>query len=247
MYMTPKNSHTRITKEVILNKVHYFDDLYSMENVPYTINVELTAAPVDAINNQKEINIVHSTNFHKVNFFLDTIINESFLVSPKTADKMLGLFSEFDNNVLLSPDLGEASLGIMLHAKLNTITDQCFIGGLEIIDNRTKVCYTYYDDETEYDFLPSITDMILDGTIAFHELPWWFRNDISTFDGSAKDEEEYNFYLENHFDKVQEAVTHPLNELDSKIREAMSDSKTSGEIIDLEEFKKNKSWKPKLI
>ena len=106
---------------------------------------------------------------------------------------------------------------------------------------------SYYDDETEYDFLPSITDMILDGTIAFHELPWWFRNDISTFDGSAKDEEEYNFYLENHFDKVQEAVTHPLNELDSKIREAMSDSKTSGEIIDLEEFKKNKSWKPKLI
>ena len=248
MYTTPKNSHTRITKEVIINKVHFYDDLFSMENVPYTINIELTAAPVEAINDQDEINIVHSTNFHMINFFLDTVINESFLVGPKTADKLLSLFAEFDNNVILSPDLGEASLGIMLHAKLNTITDQCYIGALEVIDNRSKVCYTYYDDETDYEFLPTITDMILDGTMAFHEHAWWFRNDISTFDGSAKDEDEYNYYLENHFDKVQEAVTQPLEDLSSKIRQAMTSSKVSaGEIVDLEEFKKKKAWKPKLI
>ena len=135
----------------------------------------------------------------------------------------------------------------MLHAKINTITTDSFIGAVEIIDNRTNTCYTYYDDENEYVFLPSIEEMIIENGLAFHDQPWWFRNDISTYDGCAKDETEYNHYLENHFEKVQEAVKQPLLELDEKLREAMLDNKDPGEVIDLEEFKKKKSWKPKLI
>lgn len=247
MFTTIKNSHTRISKEVIINKIHNFDNLFSMENIPYTINVEITAEPGEPKPDQKEINISHSLNYHKINFLLETIINESFLVTPGTAEHLLNLFSEFDNNVILSPDNGEASLGVMLHAKINTITTDNFVGGIEVIDNRTNTCYTYYDDENEYVFLPSIQEMILENGIAFHEQPWWFRNDISTYDGCAKDENEYNHYLENHFEKVQEAVKQPLLELDEKLREAMLDNKDPGEIVDLEEFKKKKAWKPKLI
>ena len=247
MFTTIKNSHTRISKQVIVNKIHNFDNLYSMENIPYTINVEITAEPGEPKPDQKEINIVHSLNYHKINFLLETIINESYLVTPASAEHLLNLFSESDNNVSLSPDGGEASLGVMLHAKINTITTDSFIGGVEIIDNRTNTCYTYYDDENEYAPLPSIQEMILENGLAFHDQPWWFRNDISTYDGCAKDETEYNHYLENHFEKVQEAVKQPLLELDEKLREAMLDNKDPGEVIDLEEFKKKKSWKPKLI
>lgn len=247
MYTTLKNSNTRITKEIIINKIHLFDGLFSLESIPYTINIEITASPEEPAGDPKDINISHSINFHKVNFLFDTILNESFLVGPKTSEQLLNLFSEFDNNVILSPDLGEASLGVMLHAKLTTITKDCFVGAVEVIDNRSKVCYTYYDDENNYDYLPSITEMILDGQIAFHDVPWWYRNDISTYDGSARDEEEYNHYIENHFEKVQQAVTEPLQELDSKLKEAMlAGASTTGEIIDLEEFKK-KTWKPKII
>ena len=247
MYTTLKNSNTRITKEIIINKIHLFDGLFSLESIPYTINIEITASPDESTNDPKDINITHSINFHKVNFLFDTILNESFLVGPKTSEQLLNLFSEFDNNVILSPDLGEASLGVMLHAKLTTITKDCFVGAVEVIDNRSKVCYTYYDDENNYDYLPSITEMIIEGQMAFHELPWWYRDDISTYDGSARDEEEYNHYIENHFEKVQEAVTEPLQELESKLREAMlGGASTTGEIIDLEDFKK-KTWKPKII
>jgi adenylosuccinate synthase len=136
----------------------------------------------------------------------------------------------------------------MLHAKLSTITKDCFVGAVEIVDNRTKVCYTYFDDESDYEYLPKIADMIVEGQLPFHELPWWFRNDISTYDGSARDEDEYNHYIENHFEKVQQAVREPLEELETKLREAMlGGASTTGEIIDLEEFKKKKTWKPKLI
>ena len=40
----------------------------------------------------------------------------------------------------------------------------------------------------------------------------------------------------------------PLQELDVKLRQAMAEgNKDTGDVIDLEEFKKKKSWKPKLI
>lgn len=248
MYTTLKNSHTRISKDIIVNKIHNFDGLFSLESIPYTINIEITAAPEEPVKDQQDINIEHSINFHKINFFFDTILNESFLVGKNTSEQLLNLFSEFDNNVILSPDLGEASLGVMLHAKISTITKHCFVGAVEIVDNRSKVCYTYYDDESEYEYLPKINDMIVEGQIAFHELAWWFRNDISTYDGSARDETEYNHYIENHFEKVQQAVREPLEELETKLRDAMKGgAATTGEIIDLEEFKNKKTWKPKLI
>ena len=49
---------------------------------------------------------------------------------------------------------------------------------------------------------------MLDG-IKFNEIPWWFRDDISTYDGSAKDAEEYDIFMEEHFDATQLAVTEP--------------------------------------
>ena len=247
MYTTAKNSFTKISKEIIINKIHNFDGLMSLESIPYTITVEITAQPPEGESTQKEINVNHSINYHKINFLLESILNESFLVMPKTADHLLNLFSEFDNNVILSPDNGEASLGVMLHAKISTITKDCFVGCLEVIDNRSNTCYNYYDDDNEYAYLPAIDDMIIDRGMAFHEQAWWFRDDISTYDGCAKDEDEYNHYLENHFEKVQEAVRQPLEELEIKLRAAMTDGdKTAGEVIDLEEFK-SKKWKPKLI
>jgi len=247
MYTTVKNSFTRISKEIIINKIHNFDGLLSLESIPYTINVEITAMPPEGETTPKDINITHSINYHKINFFLESILHESFLTVPKTADQLLNLFSEFDNNVILSPDNGEASLGVMLHAKISTFTSDCFVGCLEVIDNRSKTCYNYYDDDNEYAYLPSIKEMIADKGLPFHEQAWWYRNDISTYDGCAKDEDEYNHYLDNHFEKVQEAVKQPFEELETKLRAAMTDgSKTAGEVIDLEEFKKKK-WKPKLI
>mgnify|MGYP000167699875 CR=1 FL=1 len=82
MYTTLKNSNTRITKEIIINKIHLFDGLFSLESIPYTINIEITASPDEPTNDPKDINITHSINFHKVNFLFDTILNESFLVIP---------------------------------------------------------------------------------------------------------------------------------------------------------------------
>ncbi len=245
MFTTIQRSNTEITKLIILNKVHQYDDLYSIEPIPFKVSVELTATPGEPKPEAEEINVQHSINFHKVTFFLESILNESFVVTPAFSDKLLKLFADFDNGLILSPDGGEASLGVMLHAKVNTITECCSVGAIKIVDTRTDTCYTYYDEDNEYDVLPSIKELV--NNIPFHEQPWWFRNDISTYDGSAINEEEYNRYLEEHFEKVQQAMKEPFLELDSKLRSAiLGDQKSTGDVIDLDEFKK-KTWKPKLI
>ena len=89
MYTTLKNSHTKISKDIIINKIHNFDGLFSLESIPYTVNIEITASPEDPVTDQKDINISHSINFHKINFLLDTILNESFLVGKSTSDTRL--------------------------------------------------------------------------------------------------------------------------------------------------------------
>lgn len=226
-------------------KVHDFENLFSLEPVPFEINVEITATPGDPKPEAKEINLQHSINYHKVLFFIESVVNESIILTPAMSEKLLKLFADFDNGLILSPDNGEASLGVMLHAKINTITEFCSVGAVKLIDKRTNTCYTYFDEDSEYDVLPTIKELVKN--IPFHEQPWWYRNDISTFDGSALNEEEYNRYLEEHFEKVQSAMKEPFTELETKLREAiLGEDNTSGDIVDLAEFKKNK-WKPKLI
>ena len=58
MYTTAKNSFTRISKEIIINKIHNFDGLMSLESIPYTINVEITAMPTEGETTPKDINIL---------------------------------------------------------------------------------------------------------------------------------------------------------------------------------------------
>jgi hypothetical protein len=89
-------------------------------------------------------------------------------------------------------------------------------------------------------------DTMLDG-IKFNEVAWWFRDDISTYDGSAKDAEEYDIFMEEHFENTQIAVTEPFMKIEEKVKTILNpEAKETGEIINLEEYKK-KPWKPKIV
>ena len=93
MYTTPKNSFTKVSKDIIINKIHHFDDLFSLESIPYTITVELTAMPGEGETTQKEINITHSINYHKINFFM----TEIFLKYSVFNDYFIGLIIVFSH------------------------------------------------------------------------------------------------------------------------------------------------------
>lgn len=246
MFITTRNNYTTITKDIYLIKVlsSTEDNMFSLDVIPYTINIEFTLLPEDGFK-EKEVSFYHSLNYHKMNFMLEAVFDNALVFDPSGANFVLKNCIDVDNPLVYVPSTGDACLNIVLHSKFNAITEHCYIGNVEIIDLRTKTSYTYTDDELDYEFLPSMDSMI-DG-IKFNEVPWWFRDDISTYDGSAKDQEEYDNFMENHFENTQHHVTEPFIKIEEKVRTILNpESKDTGEIINLDEYKK-KSWKPKIV
>ena len=220
------------------------DTMYSLDVIPYTINIEFTLLPEDGFK-EKEVSFYHSLNYHKMNFMLEAVFDNALVFDPSGANFVLKNCMDLDNPLVYVPSTGDAALNVILHSKFNAITEHCYIGNVEIIDLRTKTSYTYTDDELNYEYLPSM-DTMIDG-IKFNEIPWWFRNDISTYDGSAKDQEEYDNFMEEHFESTQFHVTEPFDKIEEKVRTILNpESKDTGEIINLDEYKK-KSWKPKIV
>lgn len=246
MYITTRNNYTKITKDIYLMKVleNTEDTMYSLDVIPYTINIEFTLVPEDNFKDS-DVSFYHSLNYHKMNFMLEAVFDNSLVFDPHGANFVLKNCMDLDNPLMFVPNTGDAALNIVLHAKFKSITKHCYIGNVELIDLRTKTSYTYTDDELDYDFLPSM-DTMIDG-IMFNEIPWWFRDDISTYDGSAKDQDEYNIFMSDHFENTQIAVTEPFMKIEEKVKSILKPgSKDTGEIINLEEYKK-KPWKPKIV
>jgi hypothetical protein len=246
MFITTRNNYTTITKDIYLIKVlsSTEDNMFSLDVIPYTINIEFTLLPEDGFK-EKEVSFYHSLNYHKMNFMLEAVFDNALVFDPSGANFVLKNCMDVDNPLVYIPSTGDACLNVILHSKFNAITEHCYIGNVEIIDLRTKTSYTYTDDELNYEYLPSMDSMI-DG-IKFNEIPWWFRDDISTYDGSAKDQEEYDNFMENHFENTQHHVTEPFIKIEEKVRTILNpESKDTGEIINLDEYKK-KSWKPKIV
>ena len=246
MFITTRNNYTTITKDIFIIKVlsHAEDNMYSLDVIPYTINIEFTLVPEEN-HKEKDISFYHSLNYHKMNFMLEAVFDNALVFDPSGANYVLKNCMDLDNPLVYVPSTSDAALNVVLHSKFNSITEHCYIGNVEIIDLRTKTSYTYTDDDLNYEFLPSM-DTMIDG-LKFNEIPWWFRNDISTYDGSAKDQEEYDNFMANHFDETQKHVTEPFETIEKKVRTILDPStKDTGELINLEEYKK-KSWKPKIV
>ena len=246
MYITTRNNYTTITKDIYMIKVisNAEDTMYSLDIIPYTINIEFTSIPEEGFK-EKEVSFYHSLNFHKMNFMLEAVFDNAIVFDPNGANFVLKNCMDVDNPLVYVPSTGDACLNVILHSKFNAITEHCYIGNVEIIDLRTKTSYTYTDDELNYEYLPGI-DTMIDG-IKFNEVAWWFRNDISTYDGSAKDQEEYDDFMANHFENTQHHVTEPFETIANKVRTILDpESRDTGEIINLDEYKK-KAWKPKIV
>tara|TARA_Y100001937_G_C7102704_1_gene323340 strand:- start:688 stop:1425 length:738 start_codon:yes stop_codon:yes gene_type:complete len=245
MYITTRNNHTKISKNIYVMKVLHADDVtYSLDVIPYTVNVEFTLVPEEDFK-EKDVSYYHSLNYHKINFMLEAVFDNAIVFDPKVADFVLKNCMDVDNPLVYIPNTGDACLNVVMHSKFKAITEHCYIGNVEILDLRTNTSYNYIDDELNYEYLPTMDEMV-DG-IKFNEIPWWFRNDISTYDGSAKDQEEYDRFMDEHYDNTQIAVTDPFVKIEEKVKTILNPgTKETGEIINLDEFKK-KTWKPKIV
>ena len=198
--------------------------------------------------------INQNVSFSKAVFFLEQIINESIVFEKERADEINKYLVDFENNMIVIPDLSEATLITVLHSKLNSISSKNTrvdkIKLIEVIDNIT---YEYYDDNEDDDngLLPEIDEWM--GEFAFYDQPWWRRNDQLTWDNAAKDKEEYELWLERKASDDFPTSTEAFDDIEERVLEVISSvlkdgEEPKGEIIEVDfTNEKRKKWKPTLV
>ena len=228
----------------------------------YELTFSLVTEPKG--NSPEELNLAQlnqNISFAKCNAFLESFVNYScVLEADKDLDSSIFDFlQEWDNTLIVLPDLHESTVTSAIHAKLNTICEEgSHIDEIVWNDTTDNVCYRYFNDlsENEYDDLPDVKKWM--GDFSYFDMPWWFRKDSSTVDRPGQNQEELEKWL-LHKEKIQydELVSATFKEIEENISDIWDDirktvdkeKKEPGELIDLASFKstKKEKWKPTLV
>ena len=72
------------------------DTMYSLDIIPYTINIEFTSIPEEGFK-EKEVSFYHSLNFHKMNFMLEAVFDNAIVFDPNGANFVLKNYSIIQN------------------------------------------------------------------------------------------------------------------------------------------------------
>jgi len=143
-----------------------------------------------------------------------------------------------------------------LHCKLNHIIDKnTFVDNLSLVDTDQQITYNYNVDTFEEDTwieLPSHDEWLPE--FSHFEQSWWFRYDMSTFDGMSKDQEEHELWqLAKDEEGVDDINKEPLDYIDKTFDDMFDQQKEyDGQIVDLKDYKiakekKKTGWTPKLV
>lgn len=234
--------HSSCTIEKTFSVVKYMpveNDVYELITSHYKINVNLATIEEEGVDMENAY-FTHNTNFHKVVFFIENILHDSFMVNVEHMIKSQKVWIDLINPVILVPDFIDSQFTEILHAKLNTITPGSVIDHITLLDISQDVQYNYV--ESEYRF-PEQKDLL--GDMCINDEWWWFRDDISTFDGIAKDEEDRKTAREHG---ISEQATKPWKEIETAMAETFlpqAEKPEQAEIVNIKDIKK--SWKPKIV
>ena len=140
--------HSSCTIEKHFSVVKYMpveDNVYELITSNYKISVNL-ATIEDGIELENAY-YTHNTNFHKVVFFIENILHDSFMVNVDHMVKSQKVWIDLINPVILVPDFIDSQFAEILHAKLNTITPGSVIDHITLLDISQDVQYNYIESE----------------------------------------------------------------------------------------------------
>jgi len=239
---------TKVSLTVIDSAARYID------SKKYTISYQMfSMATKDDFGNHSEN---QNKSFLKVNFFLRSIFDNSVAFVIEDMPNAERFLAEFENNLVVLPDLDDMTLLECLHRKLQTIAgEHTCISKISLYDHDIGLTYHgFYDDERSYS-LPAQKDFC--GELSYWELPWWDRYDVLTFDNIAETQELVDEHrnsvdmekLSEPFDDIDENIAELLNKVKDELIVAEGDeAKPAGDVVSLDQVKKKKGkWKPTIV
>jgi len=242
-------------------KLMIFDkDLGRVECKNYEVKFTLSTNTED-IEDIFEAQVDQNVSFSKILYFLENVINDSFVFQKELTTEMCKFVAtSFDNNLIVLPSLEENVLVLALHSKMNAIAaENSFVESLEVKDLDLQLNYNYFSDEFDSasPALPTKDDWM--GDLAFYDNPWWERNDSCTFDNAAETAEEREKWValvssddyesENLHDQAFECIEEELRSFFKRAKDT-KEGKGEAEVIEInfeQEHKKNKKWTPKVV
>lgn len=130
----------------------------------------------------------------KIKLWVDTYLDNSVLVSIMNEWGLMTFFDEHgfpstSSNPILFPSelVTDDMLAQLISRKLNAIGGEPItVGSVEIETENTFLSFIY-TNEIEFD-MPTMENWV--GEVSYHSVPWWDRNDASSFDIFPSDDED---------------------------------------------------------
>lgn len=240
-----------LEKSTPLTLIVFDDDLNQICSQKYEINFTLmTEADEDDYETIRAAQIKQSISFAKCLVFLESILEHSVVITPTNNAYNLLISSDYTNNVMVLPDPNESTLLAALHAKLNSIIDEASYVETVSLKDSSGMNYRYSKTEDEdYAELPEQSDWI--GELPYWEKSWWYRDDASTVDKCADNQEELDDWLkqaeEINLEEINRSV---FTDIEQTVMENVdNDENKEGMLIevDFSNSKKAEKWTPKLV
>jgi len=183
-------------------------------------------------------------SFTKLLTVVDAVIDQSIVITARPDDFQAVV--AFNNNVIVLPDSTEAMLTMALHNKFNTVVHaDTFVDCVRLKNLRDDISYEYLQTEKSDSDLPTAAEWL--GELSYWQTPWWHREDVSTMDRQAANQEEYDLWCKTKEKAdIDEVNTRALRDIENQITLMFNSSKEGtsdkqGEVIEVDFLSKNRT------
>lgn len=224
-----------LTKKIRIATVWISEERF--RPVVYDLKYTLRTEVLDSLT-KEQLMEQQNVSYMMVSFFINEYIHNSCIYSITDKRLVDTFMPEFDNPLIVLPQLSETILLTTIHAKLNSlITDCSIVENLELVDIADDLSYNYFNDTHEYPDLPAVKDWL--GDFSFWSVPWYFRKDFSTFDNFALDQEEldkWNVEQKDLLAQMEQAYVDILTDITEEYNRSVNvPQPKKGELIQLKQ------------
>lgn len=168
---------------------------------------------------------------------IEAVVDQSMVITASTED--FHTVTQFNNNVIVLPDITEAMLTMALHSKFNAVVHtDTFVDCVRLKNTRDDVSYEYLQTDKEYTDLPAMSEWL--GDLSYWQKPWWQRADISTLDRQAATPEEHELWCKTREKTdVDELNTQVFRDIEDQITLMFNSGRSApgdkqGELIEVD-------------
>lgn len=167
-----------------------------LEPTTWTLAVELLyddESPDETADQAEATDLAIKVTIAKIKYWLEHVVTNSVIFAYDNEWAALNFFDEdgictiANNTMVLPKEPSDDTISEILQAKFNAFGGDSLGFGIVELTSTNKNNLSYMFTGSGSDNLPTMEEWI--GDLAFHQEPWWNRDDASTTDSVPEDEE----------------------------------------------------------